>query len=139
MRRPLPLVARAIQPDLRTALQVLCARRIRIGALSDYPVVDKLQALDVDTYFDVRLCTTDPAINAFKPSPRGFLRACELWGLVPQEVLYVGDRPEIDAVGAASAGLRCAIIARGRQRERHGAAAILLRRYADLPDLVDTL
>ena len=139
MRRPLPLVASAIQPDLRRALQVLCARGIRIGALSDYPVVDKLRALDVDAYFDVRLCTTDPAINAFKPSPKGFLRACELWGLAPQEVLYVGDRPDIDAVGAASAGLRCAIIASGRQRERQGSAPIVLRRYADLADLVDTL
>ena len=57
------------------------------------------------------LCATDPEINAFKPYPKGFLHACTLWGLRPEEVLYVGDRPEVDAVGALNAGMPCVILA----------------------------
>jgi FMN phosphatase YigB (HAD superfamily) len=38
------------------------------------------------------LCATSPEINAFKPHPKGFLHACALWGLPPEEVLYIGDR-----------------------------------------------
>ena len=56
------------------------------------------------------LCSTDKEINAFKPHPRGYLRACEEWGLQPQEVLYVGDRPEVDAKGAKAAGMPCMMV-----------------------------
>jgi HAD superfamily hydrolase (TIGR01549 family) len=90
----------------------LAEREIQTGVLSDYPSRDKLRALGLADRFSVVLCTTDPDINAFKPHPRGFLRACEIWGLTPQEVVYVGDRPEVDAVGAAAAGLRAVIIRR---------------------------
>jgi FMN phosphatase YigB (HAD superfamily) len=63
------------------------------------------------------MCTSDPEIDAFKPHPRGFMRACEQWGLAPEEVLYVGDRPEIDAAGAVTAGLHAVIIGgSGRHR-----------------------
>jgi FMN phosphatase YigB (HAD superfamily) len=56
------------------------------------------------------LCATDPDINAFKPHPKGFLHACRHWGVPPEEVLYIGDRPEVDAVGAATASMPCAIL-----------------------------
>ena len=77
---------------------------------SDYPSGEKLEALGLDKRLSLTLCATDPEINAFKPHPRGFLRACELWDLDPAEVLYIGDRPEVDAVGAAAAGMPCAIL-----------------------------
>jgi FMN phosphatase YigB (HAD superfamily) len=78
---------------------------------SDYPGDQKLRALNLSGFniWPV-LCATDPQVNAFKPHPKGFLRACGLWTLAPDEVLYVGDRYEIDAVGAAAAGMPCAII-----------------------------
>jgi FMN phosphatase YigB (HAD superfamily) len=59
------------------------------------------------------LCTTDPAIAALKPNPRGFLRACEVWRIDPADVLMVGDRADVDAAGAAAAGMPCVIIGRG--------------------------
>lgn len=135
LRRPLRRLPQAIRPGLLSALGVLTARAIRLGALSDYPVADKLRALGVEGHFSVSLCTTDASINAFKPHPIGFWRACELWGLTPQEVLYVGDRPEIDAVGAAAAGLHCAIIGGRRDADGQGNASIL-RQFGDLPALV---
>lgn len=48
--------------------------------------------------------------NAFKPAPVGFQRACKVWRLVAEEVLYVGDRPNIDRKGTAAAGMRRAIV-----------------------------
>jgi len=90
---------------------------LHIGVFSDYPAQEKLQTLGLDKQVKLTLCATDREINAFKPHPRGFLRACEYWGLRPEEVLYVGDRPEIDAEGAAAAGMPCAILSglRGNQ------------------------
>jgi FMN phosphatase YigB (HAD superfamily) len=132
-RRPLPYLRAARRGGMDSLLAALDRQQLRIGALSDYPVDAKLDALGVARYFSVRLCTTDPSINAFKPHPRGFLVACEHWGFAPQEVLYVGDRPEVDAAGAAAAGTRCIIVGRGR---RHGSAANggapTVRRFADI-------
>jgi len=80
-------------------------RGIKLGVFSDYPAQEKVKALELDSYVQLALCSTDKEINAFKPHPRGYLRACERWGLQSDEVLYVGDRPEVDANGAAAAGM----------------------------------
>jgi hypothetical protein len=45
---------------------------MQVGVFSDYPVIDKLKALDLLDRIPVALCATDPAINAFKPHPKGF-------------------------------------------------------------------
>jgi len=81
-----------------------------LGVFSDYPAHEKLKALGLDSYVSLVLCATDKDINAFKPHPGGFLRACEQWGMNPNEVLYVGDRLDVDAKGASSAGMRCLIV-----------------------------
>jgi len=83
---------------------------LQIGVFSDYPVQEKLKALGLDRWVKLAFCATDKEVNAFKPHPRGFLFACEHWGLRPEEVLYVGDRPEVDAEGALAAGMPCVIL-----------------------------
>jgi FMN phosphatase YigB (HAD superfamily) len=85
---------------------------LRAGILSDYPAGPKLAALGLAGRFTPVLSATDPEIDAFKPSPRGYLRACEIWGVSPSEVLFVGDRADVDAAGAAAAGMPCAIVGR---------------------------
>ena len=91
-------------------LTLLKHQGIQVGVFSDYPVLDKLQALGLAGMMSLTLCATDPEINAFKPHPKGFLHACALWGVFPEEVLYIGDRPEVDACGAANAGMPCALL-----------------------------
>ena len=116
MQRPLRHLRSARRPGLGRFLSLLKDRGLRVGALSDYPVHTKLRALGVADHFSLGLCTADRPINAFKPHPGGFRHACELWGVAPQEVLYVGDRPETDGAGAAAAGIRCVIVGRGGSR-----------------------
>jgi HAD superfamily hydrolase (TIGR01509 family) len=112
--RPLRYLRPARRPGLRSLLVDLQRKGVRLGVFSDYPVDDKLSAMGLKEFFSVRLCATDPDINAFKPNPRGYLEAARRWGLQPADVLYVGDRPEIDAAGARAAGMPCVIISRGR-------------------------
>ena len=116
LQRPLKYLRRVRRPGLLGLLSVLTERGLQIGALSDYPVPEKLRALGVANYFSIGLCTADRPINAFKPHPKGFGHACELWGVAPQEVLYVGDRPDTDGAGAAAAGIRCVIVGRRGNR-----------------------
>jgi FMN phosphatase YigB (HAD superfamily) len=116
-------------------LEKLRTRGIRLGVLSDYPCAKKLDALETTPFFSLVLCTTDSDINALKPNPRGFWRACDSWNLTPEEVLYVGDRPEVDARGAHAAGIRCAIV--GSRNHATGAPEHLVaRRLLDIAGLI---
>ena len=112
MQRPLKHLRPLVRFGLTPLLDALAARRLRLGVLSDYPAKHKLRAMQLETRFSLVLSTSDSLINAFKPHPKGFWRACDIWGVAPQEVLYVGDRPEIDAAGAAAAGMPCFVVAR---------------------------
>jgi FMN phosphatase YigB (HAD superfamily) len=129
VRRPLKYLPWCRRRGLRRALLDLRRLGVSLGVLSDYPAREKLAALDIADCFDHVLCTTDPEINALKPDPRGFWRACQLWHLPLEEVLYVGDRPDIDARGARAAGIRCVVIGGGRAEGQ-------IRRLADVCTLV---
>lgn len=110
IERPLKHLVKARAAGLLELLAFLESQHLRIGVFSDYPAAAKLRALGVEGRFSPVLCATDPAIGAFKPDPRGFLVACERWGLSPHEVLMVGDRLDVDAAGASAAGMPCVII-----------------------------
>jgi HAD superfamily hydrolase (TIGR01549 family) len=112
MRRPLKYLQFCRAAGLHGLLAAIDAAGLEAGILSDYPAAAKLEALGLSHRFAPVLSASDPEIDAFKPSPRGYLRACEIWGVSPSEVLFVGDRADVDAAGAAAAGMPCAIVGR---------------------------
>ena len=118
MVRPLKYLQFCRARGLSALLDGLRQRGVRTGVLSDYPAEAKLRALGLHGRFSPVLCASDPDIGAFKPSPRGYLQACATWNLSPDEVLFVGDRADVDAAGAAAAGMPCVIIGR-RRSESH--------------------
>jgi HAD superfamily hydrolase (TIGR01549 family) len=111
-RRPLRYLWRCRRAGIESLLDSLAAREIPVGVFSDYPAREKLEALRLAEKISLVACATDAEINAFKPDPRGFAWSCERWGFEPAQVLYVGDRVEVDARGAANAGMPCAILSR---------------------------
>ena len=112
--RPLKYLPYFKAAGLRRLLDLLDRSGVRTGVLTDYPAGQKLRALGLAERFPLVLCATDPDIGRFKPDPRGFLRACERWQLNPRDVLMVGDRVDVDAAGAAAAGMTSVIIGRHR-------------------------
>lgn len=127
--RPLKHLRALHLPALRPFLQGARAAGVRLGVFSDYGPEAKLEALGVRDLVDLELAATDTEINAFKPHPAGFSRACEEWGLQPQEVLFVGDRDELDGEGARAAGMGLCILA-------PGAAEAVASTTGDRPDWV---
>jgi len=134
LRRPLRHLARCRRPGVRELLGLLRERGLKVGVFSDYPGRAKLAALGLMEYVSLTVCATDPEVNAFKPHPQGLQHACRQWALPPQAVLYVGDRPEVDAVGAAALGMPCAILSRPASRARSADAAphFAFSSFADL-------
>lgn len=111
--RPLGPIRAARRRGMRELLEALRGSGIKLGVWSDYPYHDKLDALGLADAFDLGVSADDPAINCLKPWPRGFQHAARLWNLPTREILYVGDRPDVDATGANAAGMRCAIFGSG--------------------------
>ena len=110
--RPNKYLRHARRRNVVSLIDALAGRGIRLGVFSDYPAERKLDGLGLGGVFSLTLCATDPEINAFKPHPRGLLRACELWRLSPAEVVYVGDRADVDSAAAAAAGMRSYLVNR---------------------------
>jgi FMN phosphatase YigB (HAD superfamily) len=108
---PLPLLAARARAGLGPLIAGARARGIRLGVLSDYPCRHKLEALGLAHSVDVVVCAQDPTVQRFKPDPRGLLAVFQQLGVPPDEGIYVGDRPDVDAVAAHRAGARSVIVA----------------------------
>lgn len=92
-------------PDAVPALDALTPG-YRHGVLSNSGTANqerKLTALGIRDRFEALLCADE--IGHAKPAPEAFLLACEALSLPPGEVVYVGDRHDIDAHAADEAGL----------------------------------
>jgi HAD superfamily hydrolase (TIGR01549 family) len=135
--RPLKHLRRLKATGLDELVARLESASVRIGVLSDYPAGKKLQALGLADRFWPVLCSTDPAIDALKPHPRGFLRACEQWSLAPAEVLMVGDRADADAAGASACGMACVLISHGRDVAGVPPGCLVFPTFARLLDVLD--
>jgi putative hydrolase of the HAD superfamily len=121
-------------PDVLPALDTL-ARSHRHAVLSNSTLhvqEPKLRTLGIWDRFEAVLCAAELGVS--KPAPEAFHAACEVLGLSPHQVAYVGDHPEIDARGAAEAGLFSVWLDRGAAATVSG-----LRRITSLDELSGVL
>ena len=109
---------------------------MKMGVFSDYPAADKLGALGISNYFDIALSAQDDAIRAFKPNPAGICRVVEHLGVAPRQTLYIGDRPDVDAIAAEAAGVQCAIISRRSKKDCADARYAVISSYHQLRELL---
>ena len=109
-KKPLDLVAKAIYPGLTQFLSKAKQRGIKLAVVSDYPAEEKLRVLGIDPYFCCVISPSDPRVRRFKPAPDGILAVLTELKIEPSQAIYIGDRPEVDAEAARSAGMACAIL-----------------------------
>ena len=98
-------------PDALDALGRLC-KRYPLIALSNGNA--DVARIGIDHFFTA--VVNARSVGFSKPDRRIFEAACACLRLRPEEVLHVGDDPDLDVRGALAAGKRCAWINRaGRQ------------------------
>lgn len=93
-------------PRVIPVLKELIKMGLSIGTISDAPAeqcYNRLARLHLLDWMDVVITYNDT--GEYKPSPKPFLLALERLKLQPKEVLYVGDWPERDIVGAKTVGM----------------------------------
>ncbi|MFE3452952.1 HAD family hydrolase [Nonomuraea sp. NPDC059194] len=95
-------------PDAAPVLEAL-APRYRLGVVSNSTLshqLDKLTALGLLGHFGAAAIVCSSEYGKAKPYPGIFLEGCARLGLSPEQVAYVGDKYDVDALGAREAGLR---------------------------------
>jgi HAD superfamily hydrolase (TIGR01549 family) len=109
-RRPLPFLSQSIRPGLLQLMATARTRGVKLGVLSDYPVSEKLLAMNLTHAFDVIVTSQDEEVQTLKPDPKGLNLAIRRLGIEKSAVLYIGDRVLVDAEAAANAGVGCVIV-----------------------------
>ncbi|MFE6688327.1 HAD family hydrolase [Streptomyces sp. NPDC057743] len=123
-------------PDSVPALEAL-APLVRQAMLSNSSTASqerKLTTLGIREHFEAVLCAD--ALGHAKPAPEAFAAACAALALPPTDVLYVGDRLDLDGLGARDAGLVPVWLDRADTNEPPPPGVHRIRGLAELPELV---
>ena len=120
--------------DVVPALEALQRRGLTLGILSNFPptLEDILQRLGVHDYFEFFVVSS--IVGVAKPAPRIFELGVQAAGCPADRILYVGDHPEDDVLGAQRAGLDAVLI--DRSDRYAGAEYPRVRRLTELEELV---
>ena len=110
MKRPLPFLKYFLRSGLVNFLKMMEGRALKLGVYSDYPCTDKLEHMNIANFFSSVVSSCDPDVQKLKPDPKGFLVCSKELGLKPEEVLFVGDRESVDAVGAERSGMQVVLV-----------------------------
>ncbi len=113
---PLPHIPTAVRDGVHSLLAGLQSAGIKLGVLSDYPAESKLEAAGLRPFFSAVVCSSDPGVTGFKPDTSGLLLCATRLGVEPRQLLYVGDREEVDAECAYRAGASAVIVGKRLRR-----------------------
>jgi putative hydrolase of the HAD superfamily len=96
--------------DAETILSRLNSSGIRLGLISNFDgrLRTILRQLDVAERFEHLVISSE--VGAEKPSARIFNEAARRFAVEPNEILHVGDDPEVDVDGARMAGLQALLV-----------------------------
>jgi len=114
-------------------------RKYRLGIVTDAPKDKAWQRLiltGLDGFFFPVVTFSDT--NVHKPSTTPFKRALALLKMQASEVMYVGDNPERDIIGAKKTGLRTALAKYGcvDYTEEANVAEFTLEDFEDLKKII---
>ncbi|MEV0086268.1 HAD family hydrolase [Saccharopolyspora sp. NPDC050642] len=108
----------SLYDDAWPCLDWLRASGLRLAVITNAPSAyqrKKIAAVGLADAFDELIISAE--IGVAKPDPRIFHTACDALGLRPEEVAHVGDKLDIDALGAARAGLHGIWLDRGGNQD----------------------
>jgi HAD superfamily hydrolase (TIGR01549 family) len=101
---------RRVPDDLPAALERARSQGLRLAVVSNSEGrLDQLLArLGLAPHFELALDSQIEGVH--KPDPRIFTRALARLDIAAEQALYAGDIPEIDVLGARSAGMRAVLV-----------------------------
>ncbi|MDR3302736.1 MAG: HAD family hydrolase [Spirochaetaceae bacterium] len=119
---------------VRETIEAFRRNGYKTAVLSDFPVGDKLEGMQLHGIWDVELCSEQ--IGQMKPALKPFQRLADELGCPPERILYVGNSVSFDICGAKNAGMSAALIRRRFSFSGTGGADFVFRDYRQLEQFV---
>ncbi|WP_084477859.1 HAD family hydrolase [Nocardia jejuensis] len=119
-------IAWLVFPDVPPALTALTGRAA-LGVVSNSSrahQIGKLRSVGLAAHFGEAILCSDEFGSA-KPDPGIFLAGCDMLGLPPDRVAYVGDRHDVDGLGARDAGLHAFWLDRAASGTSHEGVTVI--------------
>lgn len=134
--RPLSFLRLCMRRKAQSTLDLWWQKGLTLGVYSDYPVKNKISSMGLSKYFSIMVSGADKDIFGFKPMTNGFNVAARKMGLAPSQILYIGDREDVDGVGASDSGMQVVIIA-DRRKAGANCQYRFCRSFKDIKSVVD--
>lgn len=103
MKNPLSLIKKYRDKTLLSWIQKLQGENKKVYVYSDYPVVDKLSAMELTV--DAMYWPDGKHIHTLKPEPSGLNYILQENNVERSEAVFIGDRYKKDGMCAKSAGI----------------------------------
>ncbi|MGH7878763.1 MAG: HAD family hydrolase, partial [Candidatus Binataceae bacterium] len=117
------------------------ASHYRLGLLSNFDDAQCGREVLADTgvadLFEAVVISAEVGLR--KPDPRIFEHLRAMLGVAPGDILFVGDTPRDDVLGASAAGMRTAWISKGAASVPEGIPApdFIIHDLAELPRVLN--
>jgi HAD superfamily hydrolase (TIGR01549 family) len=127
-------------PAIRVAAVRRLAPHYRLGLLSNFDDGQCGREVLADTgvadHFEAIVISAEVGLR--KPDRRIFEHVCAMMRLAPTEILFVGDTPRDDVLGATEAGMRTVWISKGAASIPDGIPApdFIIHDLSDLPNIL---
>ncbi len=122
-KKPLKFIASCRDEKAAELFGILKKKHIGCYIFSDYPILEKLNALNLSA--DGYYAATDERLGVLKPDPKGLRLIMEDTGLKPSEILMIGDRDSRDAEAARRAGCDYIILSGSENKRKKQYAGII--------------
>jgi len=102
-QKPLKYLSFCRYNNVKQLLTRLRENNIKIAVFSDYKTGGKLEPLDLEV--DHVFCSEQKEIGSLKPDPKGLNYIASRLNINKSNILYIGDREEMDGACAKNAGI----------------------------------
>ena len=128
-----------VEPTFFELLDFCRSRHIRMFVTSNWDtrLPELLARLGISEHF--AMIITSALVRYEKPSPLIFDFLVNAAGCLPEQVLHVGDDPDLDVVGAEQAGLQAALYSRDSNDTTGSRAAAVVHSLKEIVGLVNAL
>jgi putative hydrolase of the HAD superfamily len=123
--------------DVQPCLHLLRCAGVMLGVITNASSAyqrGKLATVGLIDTFDVVVIAEE--VGVAKPEPEIFRLACRQLRVAPHQVMHVGDRLDLDAIGAARAGLTGVWLDRSGRAGQPPAGVLVINELTELPGLL---
>ncbi len=133
-----------LYPEVINTLQALRNKRFLLGLITDGLETvqhNKVQSLGIEGLFDLIVYTDKLGKHTQKPSQYPYEVVLRHFGVTAEEVIYVGDNPCKDFIGAKKLGFKSVRVLKGEHKDvkvsEEYEADCFIRDISELPQLID--